>query len=218
MSDLPAELKNQLTSGLASLGIACEEQQQIKLLSFIDLLSKWNRVYNLTAIKEPARILTHHILDSLSIAPFIAGQRILDIGAGAGLPGIPLAIVLPGREFFLIDSNNKKSRFMQQARSELNLDNVNVEHSRVEHYMPDILFDTVISRAFASLDKIAKLSAPHCTEDGLILAMKGVYPEQEIKEISNSFEIKAVHKIIVPGIDAERNLIVINSTNSHNLN
>ena len=218
MTESQAELRSRLSRGLESLEIPSDSQQQDKLLAFIHLLGKWNRVYNLTAINEPSKIVTHHILDSLSIVPFINGHRILDIGAGAGLPGIPLAIMLTGIEFTLIDSNSKKSRFMQQAMAELDMKNVTVEQVRVEQYNPGNLFDTVISRAFASLEKIAKLSAPLCVDDGLILAMKGVYPEQEIESISKSFEIKAVHKIQVPGIDAERNVILINSTNSHNLN
>lgn len=212
------DLSHLLTDGLSRLGISLTDDQQVKLLSFVDLLIKWNRVYNLTAVRKPQQIITHHLLDSLSVVPYIHGDRIADVGAGAGLPGIPMAILFPDKLFTLIDSNGKKTRFMQQATTELALNNIEVQHIRVEQLQPDELFDTVISRAFASLEKIAKLSCHLCSTTGVILAMKGLYPEQELVEVAKSFEIKAVHRLFVPGLDAERHLIVIKSTNSHKLN
>lgn len=216
--DPPQNLQQQLCEGLTALDVSLNDQQQSQLLDFVALLLKWNRVYNLTSIHEAEEILHRHILDSLSVLGYLFGHRFIDIGAGAGLPGIPLAIALPETEWVLLDSNSKKTRFMQQAKTELALGNVTVINDRVENYHDDQLFDAVISRAFASLQKMANWSAHLLKENGLLLAMKGSYPEQEISELAKSFEIKAVHKIEYTGLQADRYLLEIMLAKSQNRN
>lgn len=219
MSDNSSEqLQEHLRKGLKALDVELTEQQQSGLLDFISLLIKWNKTYNLTSVRDPLKILHRHIIDSLSVLPFLSGEYIIDIGAGAGLPGIPLAIAVPDKEFVLLDSNGKKTRFMQQVKIELGLSNIEVIHSRVENYKPDQLFDAVISRAFASLKKMASWSVHLVKENGVLLAMKGSFPEQEISELANSLEIKAVHKIEYTGLDADRYLVEIMLPKSQNRN
>lgn len=206
---MSVNLARQLQQGLQSLDIELSDDQQARLISFVELLVKWNRVYNLTAVRDPAQMLDRHILDSLSVLPYLSGTRIIDIGAGAGIPGIPLAIAQPNNEFVLVDSNRKKTRFMQQAKIDLSLGNVEVFHSRVENFQPEQLFDSVISRAFTSLQQMAQWSSHLLKKEGVLFAMKGSYPEQEISELANSFEIKAVRKIEYPGLNADRYLVEI---------
>lgn len=188
------------------------------MLAFIALLVKWNRVYNLTAVRDAQQMLTRHIIDSLSILPYLRGARLIDVGAGAGLPGIPLAIARPECQFVLLDSNRKKTRFLQQAKAELQLGNVDVVCARAEDYHPAESFDSVISRALASLSQIVSWSSQLCGAQSVILAMKGSYPEAEISEIPKSFEIKAVHKIDYWGLEAERYLVEIMLAKSKNPN
>jgi 16S rRNA (guanine527-N7)-methyltransferase len=176
-----------------------------QLLGFIKLIEKWNKAYNLTAIRDREAMVRLHILDSLAIVPFIEGKRVIDIGTGAGLPGIPLAIYLPEIEFTLLDSNAKKTRFVQQAILELKLKNVSVCHNRVEHYHPEKSFDTVITRAFASLSDIVDLTAHLLSKDGALLAMKGQAPDVPKLE---SAKITLI-PVNVPGITAERCLVRI---------
>ena len=206
---MPSDLTRLLQQGLQSLEIQLSNDQQSRLVGFVELLMKWNRVYNLTAVRDPRSMLQRHILDSLSVLPYIHGRRIIDIGAGAGLPGIPLAIALPDKQFVLVDSNRKKTRFMQQAKTDLSLTQVEVVCARIENYHPDKLFDSVISRAFASLQQMADWAGHLIGANGVLLAMKGHYPETEITELAKSFEIKAVHKIVYPGLDADRYLVEI---------
>ncbi|WP_455208130.1 16S rRNA (guanine(527)-N(7))-methyltransferase RsmG [Kaarinaea lacus] len=211
---MPNDLTAQLQRGLESLDLRLEQGQLSKLLAFVALLVKWNRVYNLTAVREPGEMLTRHILDSLSILPHLQGTRIIDVGAGAGLPGIPLAIAKPDYQFVLLDSNRKKTRFMQQAKTELHLENVEVVCTRAENFNPRESFDSVISRALASLSQIVSWSSHLCGSDAVILAMKGTYPEAEIAELVKSFEIKAVHKMNYWGLDADRYLVEIKRAKS----
>ena len=203
------DLSRLLQQGLRSLAVELSEEQQDKLLAFVDLLVKWNRVYNLTAVRDPRDMLQRHILDSLSVIPYVRGNRLVDIGAGAGLPGIPLAIALPDRQIVLVDSNRKKTRFMQQVKTELALADIEVVCSRAEDYHPAQLFDSVISRAFASLRQMCDWARHLVGPAGVLLAMKGQYPEEEINDLPKSFEIKAVHKIEYSGLDADRYLIEI---------
>jgi 16S rRNA (guanine527-N7)-methyltransferase len=211
-------LIRQLQQGLQSLDVELSDDQQTRLMSFVELLVKWNRVYNLTAVRDPVQMLHRHILDSLSVLPYLTGTRIIDIGAGAGIPGIPLAIAQPGNQFVLVDSNRKKTRFMQQVKTDLALGNIEVFHSRVENFQPEQLFDSVISRAFTSLKQMAQWSSHLVKQEGVLYAMKGSYPEQEISELANSFEIKAVRKIEYPGLDADRYLVEIGLSKSQNRN
>lgn len=194
-----------LVSGLKSLNLPLNEDKIEQLLAFIKLMEKWNKAYNLTAIRDREDMVRLHLLDSLAIVPFIEGKRVIDIGTGAGLPGIPLAIYLPEIEFVLLDSNAKKTRFVQQAILELKLKNASVCHNRVEQYNPEKSFDTVITRAFASLSDIVELTAHLLGKDGVLLAMKGqasVIPTLE----SAKTELFPVN---VPGITAERCLVRI---------
>jgi 16S rRNA (guanine527-N7)-methyltransferase len=208
------ELKAALQQGERSLGISLTPVQRTALIDYIKLLVKWNRVYNLTAVHDPKRMLHRHILDSLTVLPYLLGYRIIDIGAGAGLPGIPLAIAKPDKTFVLLDSNSKKTRFMQQVKTELQLTNVEVVCSRVENYQPERRFHTVISRAFSSLLNMANWSAHLCEPHGVFLAMKGQYPQAELAELAKSFEIKAVHNLQPEQAGTDRYLVEIKAPNS----
>lgn len=206
-------LETILSSGLTKLGLDCSLAVQARLRDYVTLLEKWNRVYNLTAVREPTEMVTRHLLDSLAVLPYLRGTRVLDVGTGAGLPGIPLAIVdqefCPGREYVLLDSNSKKTRFVQQAVAELGLSNVKVVHGRAEDFQPDQLFDVVISRAFASVADMLKNSGQHCAKNGVILAMKGTDPAEELKDIPDGFGLESVHPIRVPGLEGERHVVCL---------
>lgn len=193
-----------LCQGLEALQLPLNELQIEQLLKFIKLIEKWNKAYNLTAVRDLREMVSMHLLDSLVILPHIKASTIADIGTGAGLPGIPLAIALPDYQFTLVDSNSKKTRFVQQAVLELQLKNVEVVHSRVELLQPNHLFSTVISRAFASMPDILALTQHLQADDGVLLAMKGQIPAQELAELTETYR---VIPISVPGIDAERCLI-----------
>lgn len=195
-----------LQDGLQELNIAFDESKLDSLLAFIKLIEKWNKAYNLTAVRQPEDMARLHILDSLAILPFVQQCRVADIGTGAGLPGIPLAIFLPDVEFTLIDSNAKKTRFVQQVILELKLKNVKVIHSRVEDLQPETPFSTVIMRAFSSLQDIMNLTLHLIDKKGILLAMKGRRPEQELAEIKTPYSIIPIQ---VPGVEAERCLIRI---------
>jgi len=197
-----------LVSGIASLNLNVTDYQVEQLLSFIKLIEKWNKAYNLTAIRNREEMARLHILDSLAIVPHIEGKRIIDIGTGAGLPGIPLAICLPEIDFTLLDSNAKKTRFVQQVVLELKLKNVEVSHSRVENYHPEQAYDAVLTRAFAGLPDIVKLTAHLLNKDGVLLAMKGQTPDAELAEITAK---KSVISVSIPGADVERCLVRIQS-------
>jgi 16S rRNA (guanine527-N7)-methyltransferase len=189
-----------LDSGIAALNLNVTDEQVDQLLSFIKLIEKWNKAYNLTSIRNREEMVRLHILDSLSIIPHIEGKRVIDIGTGAGLPGIPLAICLPEIEFTLLDSNAKKTRL------ELKLKNVEVIHSRVENHHPELAYDAVLTRAFAGLADIMKLTAHLLAQDGVLLAMKGQSPDAELAEITAK---KSVIRVSVPGADVERCLVRI---------
>lgn len=184
------------------------------LMEYVTELMNWNRVYNLTSVRKPTDIVTRHILDSLTILPYLHGERILDIGTGAGLPGIPLAIACPERDFVLLDSSSKKLRFVQQTLGILNLDNVTLEDSRVEEFEPEVLFDTVICRAFSDLPDFYRYAARLCNEGGRMLAMKGVYPMTEVECLDDKSVIDDVVSLKVPGLDAERHLVIMHAAES----
>jgi len=195
-----------LVSGIASLNLNVTDENIEQLLNFIKLIEKWNKAYNLTAIRDREEMARLHILDSLAIAPHIEGKRVIDIGTGAGLPGIPLAICLPEIDFTLLDSNAKKTRFVQQVVLELKLKNVEVLHSRVENYHPEKTYDAVLTRAFAGLSDIVKLTAHLLAKEGVLLAMKGQNPDAELAGIAAK---KSVVSVSVPGTDIERCLVRI---------
>jgi 16S rRNA (guanine527-N7)-methyltransferase len=180
-----------------------------QFLNYLELLQRWNAIFNLTAIHDFEDQVWLHILDSLSISSYLHGQRIIDVGTGAGLPGIPLALTQPQRHFVLLDSNSKKTRFLTQVVLELNLKNVEVVHARSEDFRTAILFDSILSRAFSSiavmLEKTQTLAAP----DGVFLAMKGVYPEQELLALPAGFVVLDTPKLTIKGLAAERHLVCI---------
>jgi 16S rRNA (guanine527-N7)-methyltransferase len=201
-----------LEDGLYELGLEEQLSGDDRLMEYITELMNWNRIYNLTSVRKPTEIVTRHILDCLTILPHLNGDRILDIGTGAGLPGIPLAIACPERAFVLLDSSSKKLRFIQQTLGILELDNVKLEHVRIEDYRPDELFGTVICRAFSDLHDLYKHAARLCTVDGRMLAMKGVYPMAEIESLEDKDVIDDVVSLTVPGLDAERHLVLMHPT------
>lgn len=203
------EFQSRLQQGLKSLGYILDESQQRQLLDLLVLLNKWNRVYNLTAVRNPAEMLSQHIFDSLSIRPFLHGHQILDVGSGAGLPGLPLAIAEPQRQFVLLDSNSKKTRFMNQAVAELKLANVQVRQARVEEYRPEHVFTSIVSRAFATLADFINGCAHLCSPETVLLAMKGRHPADEIAALPDTWEIRAEHELHVPGVAGERRLLEI---------
>nr|CAA6803880.1 MAG: rRNA small subunit 7-methylguanosine (m7G) methyltransferase GidB [uncultured Thiotrichaceae bacterium] len=193
--------------GVEQLGIELDFRQQEQLQQYLQLLQRWNKVYNLTAVRDPEQMLPLHLWDSLSVAALVCGENCLDVGSGAGLPGIPLAVLYPERQFTLLDTNGKKTRFIQQATSELRLDNVQVVHERVEQWQPDRKFAAIISRAFASLVDFVTVSAAHLQDDGVLYAMKGRYPEQELIGLPEGWVLAQSHPLDVPGLDAERHLL-----------
>ena len=187
------------------------DQQLKQWRGYLALLRRWNRTYNLTAIEDDQAILTKHLLDSLSIAGFIKGERICDIGSGGGLPGIPLAILFPEKQFTLVDAVAKKTRFLRQVVTELKLANVQVVHARVEAYRPAYRFDQVICRAFSSLSEFVSVTGHLLAKNGEWLAMKGKLPVEELAALGKKMAY-TVHPLIVPGLDAERHLIQITQT------
>ena len=200
--------KKTLITGLESLDLPLDEDKIEQLMCFIKLLEKWNKAYNLTSIRNTEDMVRLHLLDSLAIIPFIEGKHVIDIGTGAGLPGIPLAIYLPSISFTLLDSNAKKTRFVQQVILELKLKNVSVCHNRVERYLPEVSFNTVITRAFASLSDIVKLTGHLLSKNGIILAMKGQPPDEQYINFAKTTLIP----INVPGIPANRCLVKMQLT------
>lgn len=179
-----------------------------KLAEYISLLERWNQTYNLTSVRDPEEMITRHILDSLALRPYLQGKTILDVGTGAGLPGIPLALTEPDREFYLLDSNGKKTRFVTQATVNLKLSNVKVIQSRVEKFKPELCFDTIISRAFSSIAEFLRLTQHLRCPGGCWLAMKGEYPTAELAEISKEFSAE-VHDLKISGLEAKRHVVRI---------
>ncbi|MGD0959452.1 MAG: 16S rRNA (guanine(527)-N(7))-methyltransferase RsmG, partial [Methylomonas sp.] len=184
--------REKLQQGIVELGLVAETGYLDSLLAFIELIARWNKVYNLTAVRNPEDMLSLHILDSLAVLPYIKPSTIADIGAGAGLPGIPLAIFRPDCRFVLLDANAKKTRFIKQAVLELQLKNVEVVHSRVETFKPGQLFSTVITRAFADIEAIIKLTRHLQAADGLLLAMKGRRPDQELAKVQAAYTVEPI--------------------------
>lgn len=205
----PGEL---LEDGILELGLEERLGGDELLMEFVTELMNWNRVYNLTSVRKPTDIITRHILDSLSVLDHLHGSRILDIGTGAGLPGIPLAIACPEREFVLLDSSSKKLRFVQQTLGILELGNVELANARIEDYQPEVPFDTIICRAFSDLPEYYRQASRLCRPDGRLLAMKGVYPMTEIECLQDIGVQADVIPLKVPGLDAERHVVVMQPT------
>ena len=199
----------QLAAGNAALGLALPPGAEARLLAYLALLDKWNRVYNLTAVRDAGRMVSHHLLDSLAAVPFFTREQVLDVGSGGGLPGIPLAIVRPELRVTLIDSIAKKTAFLLQAKAELGLANVQVITGRVEDFRPEAGFDVITSRAFSDLNTFATLTRHLLNPGGCWLAMKGLYPHEEIAGLPSGVRVSADHALAVPGLDVTRHLIVL---------
>jgi 16S rRNA (guanine527-N7)-methyltransferase len=200
---------DQLESALRVLDIGLPATAAGQLVLYLELLAKWNRVYNLTAIREADKALTHHVLDCLAVLPHLTGGRTADVGSGAGLPGIPLALARPEWRVTLIESNHKKSTFQLQAIAELGIANAVVAAERVETVQPDGSFDLVISRAFSDLPEFARLAGRLVAPEGTLAAMKGLYPDEELALLPPSWRVESVIPLHVPGIDAARHLVLL---------
>jgi 16S rRNA (guanine527-N7)-methyltransferase len=196
-----------LAGGVRDIGIALDAHGTEALLRLVDELELGNAQFNLTAIRDRLGMLRKHVLDSLSVQPYLRGGRIADIGTGAGFPGQPLAIVNPERRFTLVEATGKKAQFAERTALTLGCDNVRVEHARAEHYRPFELFDTVVARALSSLKDFAAYAGHLCAPGGVLLAMKGKRPDEEISALPKSFRVLAVHRLRVPGLDDERHLV-----------
>lgn len=200
----PAEL---LASGLAALGLETPSAREPRLLAYVELLQRWNRVYNLTAVRNPSAMIGRHLLDSLAAAPYLRGARFLDVGSGAGLPGIPLAIWFPERSFALLDSNGRKTRFLTQVKIELGLTNVEVVHARVQNLRDASRYDGVLSRAFSALADFAVAAGHLVAPNGRLYAFKGVRPDAELLALPEPYRALAVWPLSLPGTDADRHLV-----------
>jgi len=202
-----------LETGLRELNLNCSPLQLEKLLKYLELLQRWNKAFNLTAIRDPHQMVRLHLLDSLAIHPYIQGLKsIIDVGTGPGLPGIPLAILNPEINFTLLDSNGKKTRFLFQAINELKLTNASEINHRVEAYQPNQLFDAVISRAFSSISDMLNQCDHLVSDQGCFLAMKGKKPDSELSQMTKAYKVVEVNEVNVPLIDSERHLIKIIKT------
>jgi 16S rRNA (guanine527-N7)-methyltransferase len=202
-------LAQQLAQGVVELGLTLPAGAQQRLLVYLELLQKWNRIYNLTAVRQAPRMVSQHLLDSLAVAPHVATATILDVGSGAGLPGVPLALALPDSRVTLLDSNHKKAAFLKQVVMELKIDNAEVVCERVEAWKPAGLFAVVISRAFSDLNELVSLAGRHVAAGGRLLAMKGVYPYEEIAQLAGGWRVLEVIPLTVPGLRAQRHLIAV---------
>lgn len=202
-------MNSQLSRGLAALGLDLPATAHERLEAYAALLGKWNRVYNLTALRDETQIVTHHLLDSLAVLPYLNCTDLADIGSGGGLPGIPLAIAAPGLEIVLVETSHKKATFLQQAKIELKLDNLEVIKDRVENWHPPVLRQAVISRAFSELADFVGLTNHLVAENGRWYAMKGVHPDDEIARLPQGMVVERVVPLEVPELDAARHLVVL---------
>ena len=202
------KLETLLARGLTAMGLELPATAQAQLIAYLRLLEKWNRHYNLTAVRDPEQMVGRHLLDSLSLLPFLHGPRVLDIGTGAGLPGIPLALARPELRFTLLDSNVKKLTFVRQALHELGLREVEIAQTRAENFQPTEKFDTLTARAFSSLAELLAVATHLCAPGGRILAMKGVFPSAELEAVGANYRIE-VKALTVPGLDAQRHLVIL---------
>ena len=211
MSLVTARHAEELSQGALELGVQLSAQQHEQLLAYLALLIKWNKAYNLTAVRDPNEMVSRHLLDSLSVVPFVteAGDNWLDVGSGGGMPGIPLAILFPERQFTLLDSNGKKTRFLTQVKLELKLANLQVIHSRVEEFTPAVSFSGICSRAFSSLEDFSNWTRHLGDGNTQWLAMKGVHPDDELQALPADFRLTATHVLKAPGCQGQRHLLIL---------
>jgi 16S rRNA (guanine527-N7)-methyltransferase len=202
-------LGEQLAQGITKLGIHVAPETQRQLLDYLNLLIKWNRIHNLTAVREAPQMVSSHLLDCLAVAPHLQASKVLDVGSGAGLPGIPLALIWPQAHVTLLDSNHKKAAFLRQATIELGLKNTQVVCERVETWQAAGVFDLVISRAFSDLSEFVRLAGRLCDANGTVAAMKGVYPDEELAQSFPAFKLRGVVPLQVPGVRAKRHLVLL---------
>jgi len=207
-----SDIEDRLAQGIEALGLVCSLEQRKRLMAFIGLLVRWNKAYNLTAVRDPLEMVSKHLLDSLAVLPFLFGDSVLDIGTGAGLPGLPLAIMAPERRFWLLDSNNKKVRFVRQAVLDLGLDNVEPVQARIETYRPEQKFSTIVSRAVAADEILNDSNAKLLAYPGRLLLMKGRQPDERIETTGLPSAVVMIHRLSVPFLDVSRHLIEIRST------
>ena len=203
---MAASLLQQIQEGCDAIALVLSTDQHQQLLDYVALLAKWNKVYNLTSVRVIDEMVSRHLLDSLAILPYLSGESLLDVGSGGGLPGIPVSIARPDLSVTLLDSNSKKTRFLQQVKAELKLANVTVVHARIEQAdLPQ--FEVVTARAFSTIGDIIDLTGRHCHDAGRLLLMKGVYPESELKALASGFSVGDIHVLDVPGSDGQRHLV-----------
>ncbi len=202
----------ELSRGAQQLGVNLSEGQHAQLLAYLALLIKWNKAYNLTAVRNPDEMVSRHLLDSLSVVPFIEGPRWLDVGSGGGMPGIPLAILFPEMKITVLDSNGKKTRFLTQVKLELKLDNLEVIHSRAESYQPAVPFTGIVSRAFSSLEDFTGWTRHMGDTDTRWLAMKGLHPADELVALPADFYLDSAQALTVPGCQGQRHLLILRRT------
>ena len=196
-----------LLAGAQELGVALSARQREQLIDLLRELAEWNRRFNLTAINDPLEAVRKHLLDSLSIHAHLRGERVADVGSGAGFPGLPLAVADASREFTLIEATGKKAQFLDHARMKLDLGNVIVVNSRAEQFKPPSRFDSVMARALGKLNEFVRVAGHLVAREGRLLAMKGQAPQAEIEALPKSWEVMAIHRLIVPGLDAQRHLV-----------
>ncbi len=202
------DLKALLAEGVAGIGIEIDDQGRRAILGYLSLLKRWNRVYNLATVKSDTDFVTRHLLDSLSVVPYLHGKKIIDIGSGAGLPGIPVALACPDLELTLLDSNAKRCRFLRQVQAQLKLQNVSVVQRRAEEFHPHEKFDSLLSRALSRLSSFVACSGHLLADDGQWLAMKGQWPGEESVGMEAGFRVEEVIKLNVPGLPEQRHLVI----------
>ncbi len=198
-----------LARAITALGVDVPEGAPGALLAYLELIAKWNQVYNLTAIRDPQRMVIEHVLDSLAIVPHVAPPHVIDVGSGAGLPGVPLAIARPDWRLVLLDSSHKRCSFLQQAVIELALSNVAIACERAESYRPVEPATTVVSRAFSDTAHFARIAATLARRGGTVLAMKALYPHEELAQLTPEVALKEVVRLAIPGLDAQRHLVIM---------
>ncbi|CAI8959932.1 MULTISPECIES: 16S rRNA (guanine(527)-N(7))-methyltransferase RsmG [Pseudomonas] len=211
-SQVTPQHAEELSTGARQLGVELSEVQHAQLLAYLALLIKWNKAYNLTAVRNPDEMVSRHLLDSLSVMPFIHSERWLDVGSGGGMPGIPLAILHPDKHVTVLDSNGKKTRFLTQVKLELKLDNLTVIHKRVEEFQPELPFTGIVSRAFSSMENFTNWTRHLGDAQTQWLAMKGLHPADELVALPADFRVDSEQALTVPGCQGQRHLLILRRT------